>query len=1211
MDNNIRKIVFRDEQKEAIDKTVECFKQNRKMLWNAKMRFGKTLCALEVAKRCDYHRTLIITHRPTVRSEWFEAIRKLGFKDWKFGCKKRILPNNQELDICDFKELEVQTYKNGNTHFVYFVSMQDMRGSRRVNAQNGTAKNEEIFSAHWDLLIIDEAHEGTFSKLGNEVMKEFEKCRSTHMLFLSGTPYNIQSMFDTQEVFHWDYIMEQKAKLSWNTKSENPYAGLARMNILTYNLSNGMKAYVKQGNLNCAELLRTEPCNAMPSTNDKKQTSINMSGARFVHDSDVRKFLSLIGPQSPSKNMPYACSRLHDSVDHTFWYVPSVAAAHCLSAILREDSPENPFREYTIVDVAGDGYRNDTRQDICEQTRFEKDALERVKSAIQSNNKTITISCGRLTMGVTVPEWTAVLILTDSSETNGIRYFQTIFRSQSPYKNGEVKENCYAIDFSPRRTLVVIDQYISNNLSDNNTDERIAKLTEFLNLCPVTKLYDAENLTYDTETFIRDINATYSDTLIRNGFRDDCLYGNLDNLKSQDIKLLDQVIDAIIRGTNSEKQRTREIIAKNSANKTKPTKSTQKSGVDIIQRTATDETLKILKRGTNKLTPRQRAIAILSQISTRFPMMIYGTVENVEGLTLTSFIQNIDADSWKEFMPKGITMKLFEKLKHFYREDIFAATAKAIVERLHKADELPIAERAREMADIISDFCYPDRETILTPWETVNRQMAGTIGGYCFFDKQYTKQISEPRFVYNGSVTEKTIMNPKAHVLDIASKTGLYSLYVAYSMYVVRSNQSQGLFDTLSDEESLALWEDIVKNNIFAVCRTKMAELITRRTLMGYHDTKKVNVYRLEDLIPQVIVYKHKFIGNIKKGKNFANPLKTNMEFDAIIGNPPYQVNIGESKENYGIPLYNHFVDCAREINPSYISMIIPSRWFTGGRGLDRFRSSMLSDRHIRAIYDFVDSKDCFPTVDISGGVNYFLWDKKHNGTCNFTNTIHNTSDSSERILDEFPIFVRNNRALKFINKVTGNNEAMLNVQVSGQTPFGFVTTFRGTTEPESETDIVLKSSGANSYIRRHDVKRNSQWIDSYKVIFSKATCEHAGTPDRNGMFKVLSSLSILPPGAVCTQSYLLGGAYDDEQTARNFKAYLQTRFVRYLMLQTITSQDLSPEKFAFVPIQDFTNNSDIAWTTSDIDNIDRQLYKKYGITDDEVGDVESIIKPI
>lgn len=1182
-------IIFRKEQEEAIEQTLKGFQRSRKILWNAKMRFGKTLCALEVAHRLGYKRTLILTHRPAVRTEWFEALRTLGFTNWLYGGK--FSSPIAKAGGKSYENLEEICTKDKNMHYIYFASMQDLRGSKRVNPTKGTSKNDNIFNTKWDLLIIDEAHEGITTKLGQDVITELQKRKSIKTLYLSGTPYNIQSLFDTNDVYHWDYCMEQRAKETWNDPNiANPYVGLARLNIITYNISKEFKKFhmTETDGFNFSEFFRTEDIDV------EGQNTIT----RFVHEKEIRTFLSLLSKSTSKQKFPYKDKELASCMNHTLWYLPGVKSAYCLEQLLKEDRADNFFKDYTVVNVAGNLWQSTDRSDSLERTRYEKDSLERVKNAICNNSKTITLSCGRLTMGVSVPEWTAVLMLA-GSETGVARYFQTIFRCQSPYKDGNIKKECYAIDFSPRRTLAIVDQYINNSVYKGSHEDRIKMLNNFLHYCPLKEIANGETIVYNPERFIRNVNIVYSENLIRNGFRSDCLYGNLDNLKQQDIKLLDQVATAISQGMAAERKQTRDrITSKRKKAATTKTPSIHKDENNVGS-------------AITRLSPRQRAIAILSQISMRFPLMIYGTISNIDGLTLDSFIRNIDQESWNEFMPKGVSIKLFQRIKHFYREDVFVATAKAIVERLQKADTLPVNERVNEIADILSDFCYPDRETVLTPWKVVNRQYSDTVGGYCFFDEKFEKLLSEPRFVYNGDATEKVFMNMKSHILDLCSKTGLYSLFAAYSIYKLRSSQSQGLFDILTEDEQERLWKKIVEENIFAVCKTHMARQITHRTLAGFK-TIDTNILEIPDLTSQVIVYKKKLIKTICDGVNVWK--KNNIEkmkFDAIICNPPYQVNIGEIKDNYGIPLYNHFVDVARNMQPNYISMIIPSRWFTGGRGLDSFRQSMLTDKHISAIYDFVDSKDCFPTVDISGGIGYFIWDSQHKSECKFTTTFHGKSNTRKRELNEFPIFVRNNNALSIIHKVKNNKNGNLSQQISGQTPFGFVTTYRGTADKsEDGSTLLLKSSGQSTWVEREEVKKNSQWIDYYKVIFSKATCEHAGTPDRNGMYRVLSSVAILPPGTICTQSYLVAGVYKNETEACNLVRYLKTKFVRYLVLQTITSQDLSPEKFIFIPTQDFSTTSDISWS-DDIEEVCRQLYVKYDISDEEIELVDSTIKPM
>lgn len=1176
-------------------KTLECLARSRKMLWDAKMRFGKTLCALEVVRRSGYRRTLILTHRPAVRDGWFDDFAKLGFADTLYGSKPKSTSAEEVKRAGEsFDDLEARARLDHNFKYVYFASMQDLRGSKRVNKGSRLDKNNEIFSAKWDLLIIDEAHEGISTKLGKEVVDELQKRRSLRTLYLSGTPYNLLTLFDPSEIFRWDYTMEQTAKEQWpkeHSDEENPYAALARMNIISYDLGSKFAAYnrvgTENGSFNFAELLRVDDATGC-----------------FAHEADVRLFLKSLSSETCGSNFPFASEHNRLALSHTLWLVPGVKAAKCLSALLTEQSADNVFGTYTIVNVAGDGDVVRDKEDMAEYTRKETDALLRVKKAVAENERTITLTCGRLTTGVSVPEWTGVLMLAGGTDTSAVRFMQTAFRSQTPYRDNRLKQNCYAFDFAPCRTLTVVDQYINNVCRDAGHAERTDALKQFLHYCTLAVVKGGKVTAYDADSFVSEVNKAYSDSLIRNGFRDSCLYADLTNLRKQDVRLLDMVARAISRGAMTVRKDVRDALARQHRRMKTPKPRPQEQ-TNVVENAARDA-----RPGMSaEQLRRQKALEILNQISARFPMMIYGTVDKIESLSFDSFMKQIDEDSWNEFMPKGVTMKMFMRLRRFYREDVFIATAKAIVERLKAADNLPVVDRINEIADILSDFCYPDKETVLTPWRVVNMQLSDTLGGYDFWDAKHEKLLREPRFVYNGEVTDKVFMNPNSRILDLGSKTGLYALYMAYGIFKIKSSQSQGLFDMLSDEESEQMWADVVQKNIFVLCRTRMAELIARRTLVGFHDIK-ANVKHIESLTSMVMVYKKKLIRTVCNGKTFWNANnKENMKFDAIVGNPPYQVNIGEQKDNYGIPLYNQFVEISKEMRPNYISMVMPSRWFTGGRGLDKFRQDMLADRHIRKIFDFIDSKDCFPTVDISGGIGYFLWDARNEGECEFTNTLHGARCTQTRKLDEFPVFVRNNGALSVIYKVCAKGGPMMNERVSGQTPFGFVTTYRGC-EERFDGSVELKSSGATTYVARADIKKNAEWTDMYKVIFSKATCEHAGTPDKNGQYRVLSSAAILPPGVVCTQSYLVGGAFGSEAEADALLAYLKTRFVRYLMLQTITSQDLSPEKFLFVPVQDFSAASDIDWRAG-IDDIDSRLYDKYGLEQNEIDAIKQTLKPM
>lgn len=324
------------------------------------------------------------------------------------------------------------------------------------------------------------------------------------------------------------------------------------------------------------------------------------------------------------------------------------------------------------------------------------------------------------------------------------------------------------------------------------------------------------------------------------------------------------------------------------------------------------------------------------------------------------------------------------------------------------------------------------------------------------------------------------------------------------------------------------------------------------------------------------------------------------MKFDVIIGNPPYQLETGGSGRQ-AKPIYQLFVNQAKKLNPSYLVMIIPSRWFAGGMGLDQFREEMLSDKRIRVIVDYSNAKECFPSNSVSGGVNYFLWDKNYNGPCKIINVSDGKTIESTRPLDEYPVLIRYNKALSIIRKVKSHSPETIQDSVSPISPFGLKTSTRGDAERQQQSDVVLYSSAGPSYIRRSDISPKNEWIDKFKVMISQTSAEHAGEPSKDGMFRVLSgSLRSLMPGEACTHSYILIGPLENERECVSVLSYLKTKFVRFLILQALTSIHISKNTFYFVPKQNF----DREWN-------DKDLYNMYSLDDDEIDYIESLIKPM
>ena len=325
-----------------------------------------------------------------------------------------------------------------------------------------------------------------------------------------------------------------------------------------------------------------------------------------------------------------------------------------------------------------------------------------------------------------------------------------------------------------------------------------------------------------------------------------------------------------------------------------------------------------------------------------------------------------------------------------------------------------------------------------------------------------------------------------------------------------------------------------------------------------------------------------------------------NMKFDVIIGNPPYQLETaGAGKQ--ARPIYNLFVVQAKKLNPRFLSMIIPSRWFAGGMGLDGFRESMMKDPHITHVVDFANAKDCFPQNSISGGVCYFLRQRDVVSDCQFTNVSNGESNTMVRPLDEFNVLVRYNEAVAIIHKIRSKHERLLSEIVSPLMPFGLSTNVRGEKQKRRAGDLILHASDGISFISPKIVLKGYELVDKYKILISKTSAEHAGEPGKDGMFRVVtSSIKVIGPNEVCTHSYFVIGQYEDEKLANNALTYLKTRFVRFLMLLSMSSINLSKLVFSFVPMQDFSE----PWT-------DEKLYAKYGITEEEQAFIESMIRPM
>jgi hypothetical protein len=1165
-------IVFRPEQKDAIDRTKKQFKKSNQMLWNAKMRFGKTLSALQVVKDLNFVRTLILTHRPVVDAGWFEDFGKIFYDkaEFRYGSKT----NGDSFDTLE------KACKKGVNKYVYFASMQDLRGSAQVGGNFD--KNNEIFGANWDFIIVDEAHEGTQTDLGKAVMTELIKA-DTKVLRLSGTPFNLFDDYKEEEIYTWDYVMEQRAKKEWDEVhlgDPNPYATLPRLNIFTYDLGKLIEKYADE------EL----------AFNFREFFRVNVAG-ELMHHADVLSFLNLICRADEHSNYPYSTKEYRENFRHSLWMVPGVKEARALSSLLKAHPV---FSHFDIVNVAGDGDEEEANQE----------ALKKVENAIGTNpheTYTITLSCGRLTTGVSVKAWTAVFMLSGSFNTSASGYMQTIFRVQTPATiNGRVKEECFVFDFAPDRTLRVIAETakISAKAGKTSGQDRDI-LGEFLNFCPIIAMHGSRMSEYNVDNMLAQLKKVYIDRVVRNGFEDNYLYNNdqlmkLDNVELSEFNGLKEII-----GSTKAMGKTGDIdINKQGFTDEQYQELEEAEKKSRKKEELTEEQKRLLKEREEKKKNRDTAISILRGISIRMPLLIYGAeVQNEdEAITIDNFTQLVDPQSWEEFMPKGVTKQEFNKFKKYYEPDVFREAGKRIRAMARAADHLTIEERIERITGIFSSFRNPDKETVLTPWRVVNMHLGDCLGGYVFYDEVMENPLLQPRYVEQGEVTRQ-VFTPEARILEINSKSGLYPLYVAYSIYRTRLEAESAMGFEPTSQLQQALWDKTLAENLFVICKTPMAKSITRRTLAGFRKAK-VNTHHFEDLINQITNKPAQFIEKVQKGKTY---WKTNnndtMKFNAIVGNPPYQVMDGGNNAS-AKPVYDKFVEIAKKTKPEYISMIIPAKWYNAGKGLDEFRDNMLRDTRMKKLVDFSDSNDCFEGVDIAGGVCYFLWDEIHEGLCSVVNINNGKSNKQDRKLSQHKTFIRDSNALTIIDKVSKMESQYLNSKVSSRKPFGLATNVK----PTNSGDITLRFSGGKGLFFRNDISVNSNWIDKWKVITSYLTYDHAGRAGKDGKKRIISTLEILAPNEICTETYIVIDSLETEVEALNLYNYIKTKFTRFLISQLTSTQHITKGNYALVPLQDFTSSSDIDWSQS-VAEIDRQLYAKYGLNEEEVAFIEGMIK--
>ena len=455
--------------------------------------------------------------------------------------------------------------------------------------------------------------------------------------------------------------------------------------------------------------------------------------------------------------------------------------------------------------------------------------------------------------------------------------------------------------------------------------------------------------------------------------------------------------------------------------------------------------------------------------------------------------------------------------------------------------------------------------------------------------------------------------NKEAKFLDPFSKSGVFLREIAKRLM-------KGLEKEFPDIQKRA--NHIYKNQVFGIAITELTSLLSRRSLYcsksangkysvcddfknahGNIVYKKLKhtwqngnciycgaskeVYDRDDMLE---TYAYNFIHTDKPENIF------NMKFDVIIGNPPYQLSDGGAQKSAS-PIYHKFVEQAKKLNPRFLSMIIPARWYSGGKGLDDFRSEMLNDLRIKEIHDYPETSDCFPGINIRGGVCYFLWNKEHDGDCVITTHkggVIGIPVKRPLLEKDADVFIRYNEAISILRKVREKKGKSFSQFVSAHKAFGLRTYVKGSNK-QIPNSVKLYQNGGIGYIKKSEVVKNQQWIDNWKVIVPYAS---PGADDYPHL--ILSKPLISEPNSCSTETYLVVGPFASKKICKSVASYMCTSFVRFLILLIKPSQHVTQKTYTFVPQQEFNE----IWT-------DEKLFKKYGITKKEVDFINTLIKPM
>ena len=1166
----------RDNQQQAVDNFKIAVKAGRtKLLLYAVMRFGKSFTSMCCAKEIDARFLVIVSAKADVKEEWKKTVESHKYFEYYHFLDSEALKRNENI--------VANILADPDKRVVLFLTLQDLQGDDIKD------KHKEVFDRQIDLLIIDETHFGargeSYGKVLraqqlskseiNKELKEFDGFETLDrvedavktlnakiQLHLSGTPYRIlmSDEFQKEDIIAFVQFTDIiEAQQLWNDEHlkeddcdewENPYFGFPQMIRFAFNPNESSRKRMEQMSKDGITYAFSELFRPL-SMSPQKDSSHRL----FKHEAEVLDLLKVIDGTKEDENLlgflDYDKIKDGKMCRHIICVLPFRASCDAISALIQRNRDRfKNLGDYEVINIAGfdDERKYKTTDDVKRVIQeFEK-----------QNKKTLTLTVNRMLTGTTVPQWDTMLYLKGTASPQ--EYDQAIFRLQNQYittfkdESGKtikynMKPQTLLVDFDPNRMFVLQElksQFYNVNTEVQGNSQLKERIEKELEVSPIIVL-NKNKLHQATPTNITDAVREYSRT---RSILDDAAEIPADN----DL-LKDNVFAAILRTIEP-------INAKNGLQ----IKPTEGEGNDLD--TPTDQDGDISKEDHEQ-----------SDKPSSNSKQQTETIEN------DNLDKRLAAYYARILFFAFLTESIVKSLKDIISEIPVTEDNRRIAHNLGlNVDILNLVQR-KSNPFVLQKFDYKIenvndlmRDESLTPIKRVEIAMRK-------FGRMSDSEIVTPLNVAEDVVK----LLPEdvfsyGPVLDIASKQGEFTIALLKRYGIEASDK------------------------IYSVCTSWLA----------YEFTKKV--YKLLSLPINHIFDAFTSYDLIKKdnNKNYIIPkVITDMNFAAIIGNPPYQDRGGSGGTN-DASIYQEFCQFSFGVSPRYTSMVIPSRWFTGGReNLVRdFRHTMLTSNHTSQLIAFSNAKDLFPDAEIKGGCCYFIYSPAYSGKCNYSLIRDSKVFSNNRNLGEFDVLIRDPQLAEIVSKIASTSDCTIEGMISSDTPFGIPTNPTGSAKNKfsiydeeglnHKTLLYMMLNGKRviKYINCEDVKKNADKINFPKVFLPKAYGAGESFPHQ-----ILGKPEVAPQNSVCSQSYLYV-ALPTYKEAENFVKYIQTKFLRILVSAAKLSQDAMSKVYRFVPMQDFTANSDIDWSKS-VEEIDAELYEKYNLSEEEITFIESMIKPM